>query len=92
VKWELPSSDKTYVDVGKLKIPEFKQEEKKKEEVKVGKLKWGGFTEQEPANTKKKPVEKDIPTKPGKLNAAAMFGGDAAAANPEPAKKSWKKT
>lgn len=81
VKWELPGEDRTYRDVGKLKIPEFKQEEEGPHTKDVGKLQWGGFEEEK--------EEKEV-RKVGKLNLGA-FGGAAAEDAAPPPKRSWKK-
>lgn len=93
VKWELPTSDRTYRDAGKLKIPDFTKVEEVKVVKKVGKLKWGGFQEPEPdpKDKKRKSSITDLP-KPGKLNAAALFAGaEGGSPTDAPAKKSWSK-
>lgn len=84
VKWELPKEEKKYRDVGKLKIPDFAAKDEAPHVQDVGKLKWGGFDQEE-----QKEVVKEKP-KVGKLNMGA-FGGAAAEEAAAPAKRSWKK-
>ena len=58
VKWELPKEDRRFRNVGKLKVPVLLTKETQKEAKQVGKLKWGGFSEDEPK--KEAPKEKPV--------------------------------
>ena len=44
VKWELPTEEKKFRDVGKLKIPDFGRKDEGPHLQDVGKLKWGGVS------------------------------------------------
>jgi len=85
VKWELPKEEKKFRDVGKLAMPDLSTAEFGPHLQDVGKLKWGGFDQEEP-----KEVVKEKP-KVGKLKMGAFGGGEAAPSDAPPPKQSWKK-